>query len=435
MILHEKVENVLRASLQQFYPEWIKLQSEPLDQRRVLTPERVGAYRISIEPYHGMNSSVRDMALIPSNQSVQELKSAIVQFQPALLGYLSTQGQSIYIGDISKHFVCWCQYIDQKLKESLLLEDAISNLISDLSNLISTSEMTREIFAPVDNLLLSEDCDQIEVDSNLILKKLTMEELQELVSEDIMFSNGRSQFFQSAATVIICKRKDKFILNEPEKQSPPLLHDSGMYDPIEGLISCLHILKPGKVSIIECQHRFYPLVLPFQKFSIGSFRPNFTGLSFQLNKAEAETLRQVYLAYNSIEWAALRIAIKRLADAENRISSTDSLLDSIIGLEVLLNPVERSELAFRVALHYSYLGEKSDRKSRYNLMRKIQEIRNTIVHGGANVNSSRASEIAIYSEHAKKCLREVILKFLNPGFIQKGKKMDANFWVDFIITK
>lgn len=434
-MLHEKVKNQLRVSLEEFYPEWLKFQGEPLDQKRVLTPERVGAYKISIEPYHGLNSGIRSMALIPNYRSVQILKSTIDEFQASLVGYLAIPGQSTFIGDISRHIVCWCEYIDQKVKSSFSIQDAISDLIMDLDDTVSNSEMTREIFAPVDGLILGEDFDQINIDSDFEVRKLTMAELQELVSEDVMFSNGRSELFRSTSTVIIYKQKARFRLATFEEWSEPLPFDPNMYEPFEGLIACLHLLKPGKFSVIEYQHRFIPRVLPFQKFSTGSFRSNFLMPALQISKDEADSLKKLYLAYYSIEWPALKIAIRRLGDAENRMSPTDSLLDSIIGLEVLLNPVERSEIAFRVALHYSYLGEKAERKNRYDLMRKIQEIRNAIVHGGATIGSTRANEISIYSNHAKNCLREVILTLLNSGMVKGRKKIDSNFWLEFIMNE
>ena len=74
------------------------------------------------------------------------------------------------------------------------------------------------------------------------------------------------------------------------------------------------------------------------------------------------------------------------------MSPVDALLDAAIGLEVLLNPFDSAELAFRAALNYAFLGSTEERRTRFDRLRSIQKVRNKVVHGGLNLQSPDAQQ-------------------------------------------
>ena len=129
----------------------------------------------------------------------------------------------------------------------------------------------------------------------------------------------------------------------------------------------------------------------------------------------------------------VRIGATRLLDAETRMSPVDSLLDAIIGLEVLLNPNDRDELAFRVALNYAYLGGTTERRIRYDAMRDIQKTRNQVVHGGLNLASRNAQVIYDHASVGRDCLRDALTRFLSDSALGGNLKLDASFWLDRVI--
>jgi hypothetical protein len=109
------------------------------------------------------------------------------------------------------------------------------------------------------------------------------------------------------------------------------------------------------------------------------------------------------------------------------------LLDTVIGLEVLLNPNDYAELSFRVALNYAYLGSTAERRNRYENIRDIQKTRNRVVHGGLNLRSRDAAVIHEHAGLAKQCLRDSVTRFLTDEDFTGGGKLDTDFWLDRVI--
>ena len=105
----------------------------------------------------------------------------------------------------------------------------------------------------------------------------------------------------------------------------------------------------------------------------------------------------------------------------------------MIGLEVLLNPNDRSELAFRVALNYAFLAPPAERRKRYESVRDIQQSRNRVVHGGLNLKSKDAHLLHEHAERAKVCLRDAIVRFLTDESLVRSPKLDADFWLDRVL--
>jgi hypothetical protein len=153
----------------------------------------------------------------------------------------------------------------------------------------------------------------------------------------------------------------------------------------------------------------------------------------ELNVVEVEKLRTIYKSLVRNERDEVKIAAARLLDAETRLSPVDSLLDSVIGLEVMLNPNDRDELAFRVALNYAFLGRESERRGRFDSIRDIQKARNKVVHGGLNLQSKDAALIHESAEKGKACLRDTVMRFLQDEKLTGNKKLSADFWLDRVI--
>lgn len=153
--------------------------------------------------------------------------------------------------------------------------------------------------------------------------------------------------------------------------------------------------------------------------------------SFEFDSLDLEEFRYIYTAIHEYTRNEVIIAAGRLLDSEHRSSAVDALLDSVIGLEVLLNPNDFGELAFRVAMNYAYLGEPQQRRQRYEKLRGVQSTRNKVVHGGLNANSPNASVIPESAEIARDCLRDTLKHFLFDKTLKIGpKKLTTDFWLD-----
>ena len=155
--------------------------------------------------------------------------------------------------------------------------------------------------------------------------------------------------------------------------------------------------------------------------------------SMELTHGEIETFVTLYKKIISNQRAEVRIAATRLVDADNRISSVDSLLDAMIGLEALLNPSNNPELSFRVALNYASLRSSADRRNGYENIRAIYKTRSKIVHGDVKILSTKAALIHEHAELAKQCLRYAINRFLFDDAFAGTTKLEDAFWEDRVI--
>ena len=153
----------------------------------------------------------------------------------------------------------------------------------------------------------------------------------------------------------------------------------------------------------------------------------------ELSQGDIDSFIQLYKALAETRRDELNIAAARLLDAESRFSPVDALLDAVIGLEVLLNPNVRSELSFRVALNYAYLGPAAERRKRYENVRDVQLTRNRVVHGGLNLRSKDAPRLHEHAELAKVCLRDSVVRFLTERSLRGTQKLDADFWLDRVL--
>jgi hypothetical protein len=202
---------------------------------------------------------------------------------------------------------------------------------------------------------------------------------------------------------------------------------------INNILAALHILKSGRVGVLASFTTIRPTILPnmsgqssaplvVNPFSFMELTQEDVGRFVTLYKALAETQRD-----------ELNIAAARLLDAESRLSPVDALLDAVIGLEVLLNPNDRSELSFRVALNYAYLAPLRERRKRYENVRDVQVTRNRVVHGGLNQKSKDAARLHEHAELAKVCLRDAVERFLTDKELKGPRKLDADFWLDKVL--
>jgi hypothetical protein len=437
MSLNQTVKTEIKKYLTAIYPTWAS--QELVDDKRVFIPEGPGGYTMNIQKHRGLTTSTAFMMYLWKDKGAERLRQTIEKHQPVLLGQLFLPGQSFSIQDITQHISCWCNYISAELDGAQFDPTVIEKLLQDLESVLTTKTLERQIFSPVDGVRLISSKDRVDFDSNCTLRKLTDQERSDLLSEDILFSTGRGNIFRHVESVLVQTSTipiDVKVIAQDTLPVPLPFNHEETYRGVLAAVASIHILKPGAIAIIESRHRYSPNVLPrldgYATFD--AFRPLPFG-HLDINDDDLEKLNQIYQGYSSNQNDQLQISIGRLRDAENRVSSVDVLLDCVIGLEVLLNPHDSSELAFRVGLNYAILGEHSDRRKRYQLLRDIQNVRNRIVHGGLNTKSEDAHLIHSNSRAAKDCLREVILKFLMNKEMRIRRKFDAKFWLDKIIPE
>lgn len=187
------------------------------------------------------------------------------------------------------------------------------------------------------------------------------------------------------------------------------------------VITALRTLKSGWISYDSLTYEptsFCPIGMgktyfPEPSLPIG----NYTILTEEIPDVE-EYCRKIYL----VSEVALSTACSRLADAENRVSPRDKIMDAVIGLEaILLGAVDgrQGELKFRFSLNYSTLFASPEEKlSAYKTAKDLYDLRSHIAHGNSFSSTEHRlgnEKLSVESVAQKACeiLRQVIKSFLD----------------------
>ncbi|MFN4831598.1 MAG: hypothetical protein ACK6C7_05550 [Pseudanabaena sp.] len=407
----------------------------PIDWKRVVRVTGEGNFSITIEPYQGTATWINLRKKIDGLKSLCLLEELIHIHQPDLLGYVFHSGGLHLIQETISLVSFWCQAVHNYINLHLSTENAIKRIIAELDDILRTNYVTQEILTPLSGLNLPLDIEPLILRENIVLCRLSLEEISDLASNDISSQSRYDISSRSITTALVITRPVRLQLSVQiiEQKLDFTLFYQEIQDQIDDVLYSLHVLKSGRVGVLANFMTLHPTLLPSMSgtsYAPIVFNPH---ESMQLNEEEIASFISLYHKIIANKRNDVRIAITRLVDAENRFSPVDSLLDAVIGLEVLLNPNDYSELAFRVALNYAYLGDSCDYRKRYEDVRNIQKTRNGIVHGGLNLKSKDNKIIHEHSTLAKQCLRDAIKHFLFDESFTNNVKIDTEFWLDRII--
>ncbi len=422
----------LKDVLSELVPLW---NAEPkVDWKRVVRPTGNGAYSISIEPYRGVHAWINFRNAHQGTDLLSELEDVVRREQPELLGYVVHSGGMMLIQDVFALISSLCQAV---LRHSEVVEEVgltIDRVLADLDSVLSSGSASEEVITVLNGLRLPVEIDVVNLDSGLSIRRLTDSELSEFASNDISLDNPYGITSKQVSVALVSTRQVTLTLSQvPADFTPDFSGLQVQQDQIAAVLSALHLLKAGRVGIVASFKTLHPTILP--NMSGSSSAPLLVNpfASMELSVNDVERFLTIYKGLVKNERDEVKIAAARLLDAETRLSPVDSLLDAVIGLEVMLNPNDRDELAFRVALNYAFLGSDLERRARFESIREIQKVRNRVVHGGLNLQSKDAALIHQCSEKGKSCLRDTIIRFLDDDKLSGNEKLNAEFWLDRVI--
>lgn len=400
-----------------------------------MRPTGPGTHSIAVEPYRGVLSRNAFFRELDAAETILRLQRVIEVFQPELTYHLIVPGSAMHLGSSGSLVSTWCDALERDTNLSLGLEQAVDKLLVSLEQALDSRRLTHRVVTSIAGLKLQRPETVVVVGNGITIRSLSAAELVELGAQDIMFGQGHDVISHSVTCCIEIESICSFSLEQNHPMN--LLVSEAMQDAASitaNVLRALHVLKPGRAGIFLTQTEMSPMVFPY--LSCGSSWPSNRPLfaSLDLIDAELDNFLLIERGLRETSREELRIASDRLVDAESRLSPVDSLLDAVIGLEVLLNPMDSSELAFRVALNYAFLAAPELRRARYDRVRLLQKTRNRVVHGGLNLKSPVDS--ATIQEHAnlaKACLRDTLMVFLLDENLKGNQKLDANFWLDRVL--
>lgn len=432
MPLAPEVKHAAIGALRALHPVWVSLPKN--DYRRLLRPRGDGSYSIDIEAYHGSFTAIGFFKHLDTSPEVSELSKAIAHHQPELAGHLVLPNQAMQLGDSKELVATWCRALESTEADEDAVDVQIALLIEKFSALLDERRLTHRITTSIAGLKLPAKDFTLSLDHGVTLRSMTDDELVELSSQDITF--GREHDIMGYA-VSSCLEFEGFVpfsleLSRQQVLLTPTLEQKAR-DYTTDVLRALHVLRSGRAGIFMSTGTYTPKLLP--NLWQGSTWPlqGAQFASFDLLAEDIDVLLKLLRSIRAGVRDEIRIAADRLFDAENRLSPVDALLDAAIGLEALLNPMDASELAFRVALNYAHLATAEHRRERYERVRSLQKTRNRVVHGGLNLQSADASTIHEHAGLAKACLRDAVQSFLLDPSLSGNRRLDADFWLDRIL--
>lgn len=424
-----KVRTSATCLLQELFPLW--LAEQPADWKRVVRPQGSGTFSISIEPYRGIRTWIIFQRKVEGAASLKDFQAVVMEGQPELLGCVSVPGRSQKIQDATSLATCWCREAERHVANGVLMSDAIGKVLDDLHTALASWRVKQQVRTPLSGLTLPTDVEEIELTDGFSVRKLSDEEISELGSHDVTSLDQHDVISRSVSTAAFIEEDVPFRLT-PDYSEPIAQTDLQQrnQEQLSTLLSALHVLREGRVGVIASFFDVGPLVLPGLGGHSTAPLVRHPFASMSLTNEDIPKLFEVHSRLTANE---VRIACVRLMDAEHRMSPVDALLDAVIGLEALLNPNDSSELSFRVALNYAFLGTAEVRRVRFEKIRDIQKVRNRVVHGGLNLQSKDAPLIHEQAAIAKACLRDSIQSFLFDNSLSGNRKLDADFWLNRVL--
>jgi hypothetical protein len=433
LALAPEVRSAAYSALRELVPMW--LAEEPRDTKRVRRRTGPGSSTVSIESYQGSLTWLGFRRRSGSLQTLSDLRQAILTHQPELLGYLVLPGLMLPIGDSNALATLWCRTASSYVQVLQSEHSAIERVLDELETTLQSGRLQQTATAVLTGLRLGADVKPIALGDGLVLRSLSDDELTDLSSHDVLdYSFTQDLPLHSVSACLVATGAVEFTLesNAPQQVTQPTFPER-VRQRVSEVLSALHVAKPGRVAVYTTTYSMTPRVLPAPSGSSEwSMAQMLITPSLEFNDQDLSEFVSFYRSLLANSRDEVEISVNRLKDAETRLSPVDALLDAAIGLEVLLNPQEDTELSFRIALNYAYLGPPQDRRSRYEHLRTIQKTRNRVIHGGLNMQSPEAPTIQKHAELAKACLRRSLQAFLSDPTLAGNARLDAQFWLDRI---
>lgn len=314
MLLPEPIQIAASACLHELFPKWMS--QALIDQRRTVRPQGNGSATIHIEPYRGVGTTGKFYGIVNQCCHIAQLEEAIGKYSPVLLNYMATPGSSRKM-EVENLVIGWLKFMEanQSTKDiSTLIAEALSNF----SEILDKDCLTCRMVTALSGISLPDEITEIQLDDNLVLRKLTVGELTELGSHDI-YSTSANDPLRYGVTSCIEKLVDlplKF-----SSDSTPLPYEANnMHEEVIHLMLALHVLKPGRANAFLTSTFTDNSAIDLGGTTTSAPIQLHPHASFEINLPDIEELLSIYKSLKECKRSEVIIAAGRLLDSEHRLS-------------------------------------------------------------------------------------------------------------------
>lgn len=225
---------------------------------------------------------------------------------------------------------------------------------------------------------------ELELEHEISIRKAEKQINQE--PEYLDSKHNPYSFFTKSSYVIERNYKKKKIVGadtniNAAKSSSELSETNDLFDLV---INSLRILKS---SAVYRDHRIKTEQITFHPFGHTItrslvFENTVLGEECKIKTTDVALLCEIFDFLCTENDSRFKVALRRLSLGIERENLEDKLIDYMIGLEALYLPDGNAELSFRLSVRAAFLlSSKIKRKNTYNFLKKMYNVRSSIVHG------------------------------------------------------
>ena len=297
-------------------------------------------------------------------------------------------------------------------------EQTFDQLFDELRKDIESPNITVTELSPLMNVEI--ESDQLQIDANMQLRRLSMDELEEWLNAEILAPlqplTSHELIMLQCSVEVVCqqKRYSAFGSNADAREK------------VSRLITAMRLLTDAYPRLAFTKIRTSSLLKSGFYTNWGPSTNRFSP-SVKIDKSQESGLVELYKKLGSgPNLTIIGLAIMRWNSAADRLTEEDKLIDYWIALESLFVPDAAQELSYRTALRIAaFLGTNGvERKQIYEQMKESYRLRSEIVHGSIRKQKKKVGSAELINL-SRSYLRQALLKILESSHRFDPSRLEA----------
>jgi hypothetical protein len=308
--------------------------------------------------------------------------------------------------------------------KSIIFNEEVFNIVFQrlIKDIESATRAVKDL-SPLINARLI-DCDRIEITPNIIIRRLTNDELEKWLNE---YTNDPYFLIMGGIYVDItqlnCAIEANYIQNKYDAWNSPEYQED-----ISNLLTTLRIITDKSVHISFTEHQSDNM-LSQSGGRMSTLRPRIRGEIADITPSMQQNITSIWKGIKTLgNTSRLKLALKRWDSVSERFDQFDKFIDYWIALESLFS-ISNSEISYRVSLRIAAMvgDTPEERVQLFKDMKASYRLRSQIVHGD-NLKGDNVNDLILKT---RTCLRKALLMKLT-GQSFDPESLEINLLKQFI---
>ena len=328
-----------------------------------------------------------------------------------------------------------------RIEKTESIANCYDGLFSEFQAALIRNKIEMRIIAHLHGFL--SDIDLYEFDNKIVLKKFSIEELNDLYGEESFYKD--SDYYRYRHFLIKNFKVERKITSTQNTEIKLISPVQEILADMNMIVNIMRLFLPGYLKI----DRVSELTVNFEVNIHGGgsvwSTEKFIESNFVLNKSDLDRFVIFYKSYNEtklFEKKKFNNSFRWLSNISIKQNIEDKFLDYMIVLEALYLE-DRHELSYRLPLRIAYfLGDDyRDRNRYFRILKKAYSLRSAMVHEGKAISDTIVIEAQDFSVSFRKKdfinkIEEIVYltisKIVIPG--SKNFPIGADNWDNLILA-